>query len=54
MCVIMQIDQKLETDTHNLKVYPVKSLNQMIDPCVTTHISLGTGSLLDDNAVHTL
>jgi hypothetical protein len=54
MCDIMQLVQKLETHVHNIKVRPAKSVNQMTDPCVTTHISSGTGSLLDGNAVHTL
>ena len=50
----MQFDQKLETHIYNLKVCPAKSINQTIDPCVTTNISSGTGYPLDDNAVHTL
>lgn len=54
MCVIMQLDQKLETHKHDIKVCPAKSVNQMTDPHVTTHISSGTGSPLDGNAVHTL
>jgi hypothetical protein len=54
MCVIMQLDQKRGTHTHNIKVCRAKSVNQMTDPHVTTYISSGSGSPLDGNAVHTL